>query len=122
MTGRRSCTRHRPEWVQQLEQRRLLANLGELGIYLVDHATGLRVDDPYVGQHVEVRASFAAESLEPGAIVRTQPQTANGTLYSEGGAPPAWTSGRATVERNLFTWTVPPTEAWVSVSLDPRDV
>jgi hypothetical protein len=119
MPGRRNQKRHRREWVQQLEHRRLLANLGELGIYLVDHSTGQRVEHPSAGQHVEIHASFVAEGLAPGTIVRVQRETANGVLYSELAAPPAW-AGREVVTRNLFTWAVPPTNAWVKVSVVPR--
>lgn len=120
MTGRRpQRNRRRPEWVQQLEERRLLANLGDLGIYLVDHATRQRVSNPYAGEQVEIHASFVAQGVTPGAVVRLQRETANGVLYTEMAAPESW-AGYYAVDRNLFTWTVPPANAWVKVTLDPQ--
>lgn len=94
--------------------------MGELGIYLVDHQTGQRVDNPPAGTQVEVRASFVAEGIPLGTVVRVQRKTVNGSMYTEVSAPESW-GGRQAVERNLFTWTVPPENAWISITLDPRE-
>jgi len=94
--------------VEQLEPRRLLAgNFAALGLSLLDFADNTPTADPPAGTQVRVRATFRAEGIAAGTVVRLLRDVNPGSRYVEVTADASWLAG-TTVEKEITSWAVPP--------------
>lgn len=105
--------------IESLEPRLLFANLMADEIYLIDRNTRQRVTDPAPGTQVYIRGVFTATGVAPGTTVRLHRKIQNSTVYKDLPAETSWQQ-QATVDQNLYNWTVPPGVSKVSFILDPE--